>query len=177
VVKDKRGLIALVPLVALAVWLLFFRDPGAPAAGPTAPVATETRPAGPSVPWINLDRLRGSRPTVKLGNRNLFHYGVRTPPPTAPPTAMPVYTPMPTQPPTPMPTPVPPPMLIKFTGVVKSKAGPKIAVLMTEQKEILYGREGEVVGGRYRIANIGIESIRVQDVTTGQESTIRIGGR
>lgn len=178
-VKDKRGLIVLVALVALAVWLLFFRDSGTPAVSSNSPAAS-ARPAGSAVPWINLERLDSKRPAVALGMRDVFKYGVRpapTPLPAPPPGD---ETPTPYVPPTPMPTPMPtpvPPMPLKFSGVVKQKTGPKIAILVTEQKEILYGREGETLAGRYRIVNIGLESIKVQDVTSGHEQTIRIGGR
>ena len=61
-------------------------------------------------------------------------------------------------------------------GVVKAENAPRIAVLMTEQKEILHGREGDVLAGRYKVVQIGLESVKVQEVASGQEQTIRIGG-
>jgi len=176
-VKNRRALVVLALLTSVAVWLLFFRGSDAPPAG-SAPGAASGAQRASDVPWINLARLSRENPAVSLGRRNLFVYGPVIPPPTVPPPPTDVPPPTEMMPQTPG-TPVPPPPVqinLKFIGVVKAENGPRIAVLMTEQKEILHGREGDVLAGRYKVVQIGLESVKVQEVVSGQEQTIRIGG-
>jgi hypothetical protein len=175
-VKGRRALITAAGLVVLVGALWFWQQPGTPVASSSAAPA---RGSGPEVPWIHLDRLKSPNPAVGLGRRNIFGYGVTAPPPVeyteAPPE---IYTPPPiTMPPGPTPTPAPPPLTLKFMGVAQPEGGKKIALLLTEQKEILHGREGDVLAGRYRIVKIGLESVEVEEVTTGQKQSIAIGGR
>ena len=40
----------------------------------------------------------------------------------------------------------------------------KVAVLVTDRREVLTGQAGEVVANRYRIARIGLESVDLEDV-------------
>jgi hypothetical protein len=177
-VKNRRAVIALALLAAVAVWLLFFRGDDPPVAGSAPATTSRSGPAAEDVPWINLDRLKADNPEVALGGRNIFSYGPVPPPPTPEPTEAPPDGGIPpsTMPDTPPPTPPPPAIPLKFMGVVKATNGPRIAVLMTEQKEILHGREGDVLAGRYKVVQIGLESIKVQEVVSGHEQTIRIGG-
>jgi hypothetical protein len=180
-----KGGRALVPgaLLAVAVAALYFSlrsdSPVAPAAaGASAPSSR----AGSDVPWIQLDRLKVPNPAMPLGHRNIFTYGPAAPVATAPPvmTEVPPATDVPPVslgPITPQPTPPPPPLNLKFMGIAQPDGGPKIALLLTEQKEILHGKEGDTLAGRYRIMKIGIEQVEIEEVTTGQKQTIRIGGR
>lgn len=176
-VKNRRALIVAALLAGVAVWLWFFRGDTIPAAGGGPVAATCTAAKGSDIPWINLDRLKAENPAVSLGTRNIFSYGAEAPPPTMPadPTEAPDAAVMST-PSGPPPTAPPPPIALKFMGVVKAENGPRIAVLMTEQKEILHGREGDVLAGRYKVVQIGLESVKVQEVVSGHEQTIRIGG-
>lgn len=69
----------------------------------------------------------------------------------------------------------PPPIPLKFTGIIESKTAGRIAAL-TDCKNVFQGREGDIIEGRYRIVRIGVESIVLEDVTTGSEQTIRLSG-
>jgi hypothetical protein len=65
------------------------------------------------------------------------------------------------------PTPAPPPPLnLKYIGAVENSQGLKVAVLMTDRKEVLTGRPGDLVANRYRIVQIGLESVDIQEVGT-----------
>jgi hypothetical protein len=55
-------------------------------------------------------------------------------------------------------------MNVKYIGSVADKRGLKVAVLMTDRKEVLTGRAGDVVANRLKIVNIGLESVDVQDL-------------
>lgn len=129
------------------------------------------------VPWIDLDRLKVDRPKLPLGRRDIFQWVATpmplpvTPVPAAEQTEDPSLTPTPTAPPPP-----PPPLPLKYIGVIQEKGKPKIAVLMSDQKEIMPGHEGDLLAGRYRIVKIGLESVEMEDVTTAQKQTIALRG-
>lgn len=63
----------------------------------------------------------------------------------------------------PTPTPVPA-MNVKYIGSVADKKGLKVAVLMTDRREVLTGKAGDLVANRLKIVSIGLESVDIQDV-------------
>lgn len=63
----------------------------------------------------------------------------------------------------PLPTPAPV-MNVKYIGSVADKRGLKVAVLMTDRKEVLTGKAGDVVANRLKIVSIGLESVDIQDM-------------
>ena len=180
-VKQRRRWI--VPGLAVAAaasvgWALL-RDPG-PAVAPSASAAEApkgTVKREPELPRIDLARLDRPRPASGIGRRDLFDFA--TPPPTPPP-PMPSAPPVvveETPPPVTVPTPPPlPPLNIKYIGAFEGKKGLKVAVLMTDRKEVLTGQAGEVVANRYRIVRIGLESVDVQDVGSEQVRRIPLKG-
>jgi hypothetical protein len=179
-VKEPRRWI--VPGLAIAAaasvgWALL-RDT-APAVAPSANAAEAppgTAKREPELPRIDLARLDRPRPASGIGRRDLFDFA--TPPPTPPP-PMPSAPPVveETPPPVTVPTPPPlPPLNIKYIGAFEGKKGLKVAVLMTDRKEVLTGQAGEVVANRYRIVRIGLESVDVQDVGSEQVRRIPLKG-
>ena len=161
---------AAVVAVALAsVSWLRHRNPALASAARSA-----SEPAPEPVPRIDLDRLPRERPQLEVGRRDLFAFG---PPPTLPP------TPRPAAPPTtlvdpadaaPTPPPVPrlPPLNLKYIGSVENGRGVRVAVLITDKNELLTGQAGEVLANRYKIAKIGLESVDLEEVSTGQTRRI-----
>jgi len=169
----------IVAAVVSAGWIVLRES--APAPERTA-AADEPRAGSrrePDVPRIDLARLEHQRPPAAVGKRDLFDFGpapravveqsapVATPPPVeAPP--MPVVT---------APTPPPLPALnVKYVGSFEGKRGLKVAVLMTDRKEILTGQAGEVVANRLKIVHIGLESVDVQEVGSEQVRRIPLKG-
>ena len=73
-------------------------------------------------------------------------------------------------------TPSLPPLNLKYIGSVENKAGVKVAVLLTDRREVLTGQAGQVVANRYRIARIGLESVDLEDVSSGQSRRIALKG-
>jgi hypothetical protein len=47
-----------------------------------------------------------------------------------------------------------------------------VAVLITDKNELLTGQAGEVLANRYKIAKIGLESVDLEEVGTGQTRRI-----
>jgi hypothetical protein len=142
--------------------------------------AVGTRGSAPSgdVPRIALGRLEEGRAAPREAGRDIFDYGrpPATPrPPTPPPTPAPVATPAPAVAAGPV-TPPLPPLNWTYIGSVESQAGLRVAVLLTEQKEILWGRAGETVGNRVKIVKIGLESVDVQQVGSEQVRRLPLKG-
>jgi len=179
-VKPPRRWIVpgLAVVAAASVGWALLRDTG-PAVAPSASAAEAPKGTGkrePELPRIDLARLDRPRPESGVGHRDLFDFAA--PPPTPPPPPMPSAPPVEeTPPPVTVPTPPPlPPLNIKYIGAFEGKKGLKVAVLMTDRKEVLTGQVGEVVANRYRIVKIGLESVDVQDVGSEQVRRIPLKG-
>jgi hypothetical protein len=69
-----------------------------------------------------------------------------------------------------------PPLNLKYLGSVENRAGVKVAVLLTDRKEVLTGQAGETVANRYRISRIGLESVDLEDMASGQSRRIPLRG-
>jgi hypothetical protein len=161
--KEQRRLLVLgavgVALVA-AAWF-FLRTDGS--GGTTvAGAARDTAGPGAEVPLIGLDRTNVPPEDVQVGGRDLFGFG--GPPPTLePPPAPEVVDLGPTPEPLPTPTPLPP-LTVKYMGSVENGRGVKVALFVTDKKEVLAGQVGDTVGNRFRVMKIGFESVDVQQV-------------
>lgn len=166
---------ALVVLATLAWAVLHESAPVAPAASAAETPRTGAR-RDADLPRIDLARLDRPRPESGIGRRDLFDFA--TPPPTPPPPPEPVAPPV-SGTPLPAVAPTPPPLAplnIKYIGTFESKRGLKVAVLMTDRKEVLTGQAGQVVANRYRIVRIGLESVDVQEVGSEQVRRIPLKG-
>jgi hypothetical protein len=183
--RREKGLLGLAALAAVAVtgWALR-RSDNAPA------LLGRPRAAAPlpPVPRIGLARIDAPRGEDAAGRRDLFAFGRavepeedQTPPPVvAPPLGPPGAGGGPGMPGNEVAslpvTPSLPPLNLKYIGSVENKAGVKVAVLVTDRREVLTGQAGEVVANRYRIARIGLESVDLEDVGTGQARRIPLKG-
>jgi hypothetical protein len=184
--RREKALLGLLAVAGVAFAARELRHSGA------AP-AVLGRPRGekplPPVPRIDLARIDARRTEDQAGRRDLFQFG-STPEPeedAAPPAVA-------TSPPgaagaggaaagTPgetvtagSVTPSLPPLNLKYIGSVENKAGVKVAVLLTDRREVLTGQAGQVLANRYRIARIGLESVELEDVGSGQSRRIPLKG-
>ena len=184
--RREKGLLGLLAVVAVALsaWALRHSD--------AAPAGLGRQKAeGPllPVPRIDLARIDAPRAEGEAGRRDLFAFGTAAPseaegvapPPVAAATTSPGG---PAGAPEGMPgglasgpvTPSLPPLSLKYIGSVENKAGVKVAVLLTDKREVLTGQAGQVVANRYRIARIGLESVDLEDVSSGQSRRIALKG-
>lgn len=178
--RRETVLVALLGVViaALASWWLW------PAGKlPLARPRLETGPTPPPIPNVDLARLDRPRPDADAGRRNLFDFGsAPAPPPVAPPVV--VATPPAQGRPGLDPldaagapvVPTLPPLNVRYIGSVENAAGVKVAVLVTDRQEVLTGQPGQVIANRYRIARIGLESLDLEDVATGQSRRLPLKG-
>lgn len=174
----------IVVLAVIAGWQLGPQE-GDPSARRAAPVArrppAQARTAPPAVApedlAVRLSRLEEERPAPRGGPRNPFRFGARTaaadvgtPPPAPMPVASGPEAPVPAGPPP------PPPITLKFIGTVSgADLGGTIAVL-SDGRFVYYGREGDIIEGRYRVVKIGEESIQVEYVDGRGRQTLRLTG-
>ena len=178
-VNRSRLLLLALALVALGVgvwsWLGVSGSRGALSG--LAVRQADPRASDSALPRIALERLKAGQspaPTDAEAGRDVFRFG-RPPAPAETPRP-PVVT-QPTPPPDPVPITAPPPstlppLQVKYIGTVE-QGKTKIAMLETaDKKEILSGREGDVVANRLKIVKIGRESVEVQDI--GSERVRRI---
>ena len=130
------------------------------------------------IPRIDLGRLGKRGEPGPVGKRNLFSFGEARPKPdaaagpaaaSAPPPMLPVATPAPALVAA---AATLPPLNVKYIGSLENKQGLRVAILLTDRKEILTGQQGELVANRFKIVKIGFESVDIQDV--GSERVRRI---
>ncbi len=154
--------------VLLALALFVWARIDAPATGgATAVTPAPAARAVSEVPRIDLARLDAERPAETAGSRDVFDFGGPAPAlPGSGSVTLPAIPP-PTVALEPTPTPLPS-LSVRFVGAVETN-GTRVAVLMTDKKEILTGQAGDVVANRLRIVRIGLESVDVQDVGGGAQ--------
>jgi len=190
--KRQLALGALAVILALVLYQMVYRAAPATSSAPaassngerTTPRAAQSESA-PAAPDVHLQALKGDRPKPESSARNLFRFATKAAPPpppivpspsrgTPPPVVVAPVPPGPPQPPQPAP---PPPITLKFIGIIEStERAQKIAILSDGRNVPFYGREGDIIEGRYRILKIGVESIELAYVDGRGRQTIRLTG-
>ena len=78
---------------------------------------------------------------------------------------------------TPVGPPPPPPIALKLIGVLERANGVKWAVLSDGKSAPLYGKDGDIIDGRYVIVKIGTESIEMTYADGRGRQMIRLSGQ
>ena len=156
---NKRTVLLVLALAALAAWLAAASTSGVPSVRPIvgAPAAIDARGAALAA---EIDRLHDRlRPTATPEhNRNLFQFAARVPPvraSVAPAVAAPT-------PPT-IPVAVEPPF--KLIGIAED-SGTRTAIL-SSPAQLLMVKIGDVVASKYRVAAISADAIELTDSADG----------
>ena len=139
------------------------------------PAAKVEVPEGPAD--VRLDALKASRQDPGEAGRNPFRFqpkAVPQPKVVAPPVV--IEQPRPTGPPVPTGPPPPAPIALKFVGLLERANGVKWAVL-TDGKAVMYGKDGDIIDGKYLIVKIGTESIDMTYVDGRGKQVIRLTGQ
>jgi hypothetical protein len=191
--KQVVSLVALLALLAAVLTWQFWPPATVTPSGAAASVRTAATPAGARSrsagngaavvgppPHVNLEAL-DARPAVPgPAERDPFRMRAVVPPPT--PAVAPAAAPAPSAPGVggpagPAAPPPPPPISFKFIGTVVPSSSPagKIAVL-SDGKYVYYGREGDIIEGRYRLVKIGEESLQIEYVDGRGRQTLRLSG-
>jgi hypothetical protein len=141
-----------------------------------AAARSQAHAAGPDGPGVHLDALESGRPRPGPPERNIFRFKSKAPPPPPPPVALPPapVAPVVTGPP---PPPTVPPITLRFIGIMESPTlSQKIAVLSDGRNVPFFGKEGDIIEGRYRILKIGVESVDIAYVDGRGRQTLRLTG-
>lgn len=181
--KTRRQLALLGGLLAVLLILVFSNRAPAPNAAtggrPGAAPGRGSAAAVSQVGIVRLGELAKARPGPGEADRDLFRFQA-APRPTAPP---PVRGPAPGRvpeamaaPAMPVGPPPPPPIVLKFIGLVeRAPSGLKLAVL-SDGRNVFYGKEGDTIEGRYRIERIDPESIVMAYLDGRGRQTLRLSG-
>ena len=132
-----------------------------------------------AVPDVHLKALGDERPEPAGVERNLFRFKPK-PAPSAPPDPVARTPPATPATPGPSPPPVVPPIALKFITLIErpARGSEKIALLSDGRGgPAIYGREGDIIEGRYRIVRIGTESIEMSYLDGRGRQTIRLTGQ
>jgi hypothetical protein len=170
-------------LVAMAVWGLRQRGAAQPS-GSGAPASTTPATAQPARPnnsltEVDLKALHAVRPEPAETSRNPFRFRPKPVPAPSPAIVKQLQQAAaeeaargPVEPP-------PPPRIpLKYIGDMADPKNPgKRIAILSDARGTYYGREGDVVEGRYRILRMGVESIELAYLDGRGRQTIRQTGQ
>ena len=129
---------------------------------------------------VQLQALKQPPPVPDEAARNPFRFYVKPPPPPpAPPAAAPARARVATPPPAlvdPNYVPPPPPIPLKFIGTLE-QGNRKVAIFSDGRGAPLYGKEGDLVLGQYKIVRIGVESVVMEYADGKGRQTIPMRGQ
>ena len=182
---ERRRLLmggAAVVVLVLAVTLMWPTRPAPTVSAGSQARARTSRAAaeqpGPVAP-VKLKSLTETRDEPGEPTRNPFRFQpkVVAPPPGRPIASTPEVTEpaRPAMPPGPPPV---PPIPLKFIGVLERANGVKWAVLSDGKSPTpMYGKDGDIIDGRYQIVKIGTESIEMMYADGRGRTVIRLTGQ
>lgn len=169
-------------VLMLAAWSLWPSPPQAAQAPPRASVAARGKSGpsadslGPMAP-VKLGALNDSRDAPGEAPRNPFRFQPKA---VAPPPRLPVTPPVieaPRATPVPSGPPPTPPIPLKLIGVLERANGVKWAVLTDGKSGPMYGKDGDMIDGRYAIVKIGTESVEISYADGRGRQVIRLTGQ
>jgi hypothetical protein len=178
---SRRQLVMLGALLIVLGGVTWYRLGDTPASAPVSasnPAQVATAPAGSEVPVVDVRLELLKPPGDELGDaeRNPFRFQTRPEPvaprPVAPPRPAVVVPPAPTGPPP------PPPIALKFIGVLDAPARiGRVAILSDSRGNVFYGKEGDIIDGRYQVLKIGTESAELAYSDGRGRQTLRLSGQ
>jgi hypothetical protein len=168
------GLVVILAGVLIRVW--FTTPSSAPASGSRPAAARRQPPAGAATeaPDVKLEALEAEGPRPTDARRNLFRFGAvaRAAPAERTVPDRPFEMPAPPAPAVPS----TPPISLKFIGIVEAPEQSKRMAVLSDNRGVYWGREGDTIEGRYRILRIGTESIELAYLDGKGRQTIRLSG-
>jgi hypothetical protein len=167
---------ALVLAIALIVYVQSTDAPAESAGRPSNQSGRGGSAERVDVPVVDLklDRLTTERSNPGEPERNPFRFRPPPPPPAPRVEARPaprpeVFAPPPGPPP-------PPPIPLKFFGTAVTQ-GTRIGYFSDARGNVIHGKEGDIIEGRYRVLRIGEDSAELQHADGRGRQTIRLSGQ
>ena len=179
----SRQLLVLAVVAVVFAAVVLVRRSGTPAgtgAAPSNPPRASAKGPEKSTPVadVKLELLKSTQDEIERSTRNPFQFKPKAPPP-APrlPADAGRGGPIVIEPPpVPQGPPPPPPIALKYIGVLDTAQG-RVAVFRDSGGDIVNGREGDIIDGRYRLLKIGVESADLAYVDGRGRQTIRLSGQ
>ena len=126
---------------------------------------------------LKLDLLKSEASELEAPTRNPFQFRSKPAPPApreqASASKAPVVI---APPPVPQGPPPPPPIALKYIGVLETAQG-RVAIFRDSGGDVINGKEGDIIDGRYRLLKIGVESADLAYVDGRGRQTIRLSGQ
>ena len=186
--RRQRAIVlgGLVAVLAAVVWWQFGRvssDSGpVQTTGQAQALAAAPGQTGTAVPQVLIGLLDQPRSEPVDPGRDLFKFSTRTRPAdngsqpsvSAVPRgggALPAAGPTEAAAPPP-----PPPIPLRFIGLVQKQGDPTKIAVLSDSRGVYYGREGDVIEGRYRIVRVGNESVEVAYLDGRGRQVLRLSG-
>jgi hypothetical protein len=178
----SRQLLMLAVLGVLLAVVTIARRSDDPAGSGSRPI--NGRPAGTTaaaretpVADLRLDRLKSEPSALGPPTRNPFQFKAKAaPPPPREQASAPKPPVLVAPPPIPQGPPPPPPIALKYIGVLETAQG-RVAIFRDTTGDIVNGKEGDIIDGRYRLLKIGVESADLAYVDGRGRQTIRLSGQ
>jgi hypothetical protein len=179
--KARRQALLLSGAAALLAGVVYTsRQDDAPAAGAAVPSkpASGTVQKEVAVADVQLELLKEARGEAGEPERNPFRFQPKAPPPAPPRRAAAAAPPVVIAPPVPQGPPPPPPIPLRFIGLVDapSQAG-RVAILSDGRGNVFYGKEGDIIEGRYRLLRVGPDAADLSFTDGRGRQTIRLSGQ
>ena len=177
--KGSRQLLLLVAVSLVLVVVVLARRSDSPAGRAPAPSNSRrarAAAANTTVPAdVKLELLKTAPGELEPSTRNPFQFKPKAPPP-APRRVATVAPIVVAPPPVPQGPPPLPPIALKYIGVLDTAQG-RVAVFRDAGGDIVNGKEGDIIDGRYRLLKIGVESADLAYVDGRGRQTIRLSGQ
>lgn len=172
----RRQLALLALLVVVLIGAVQWQRSGTATVQGTAPAArpraANARGPATQVADLRLDRLKEGDDSVVAPTRNPFRFQPKAPPP-----RVEVARPAP-PPPVPTGPPPPPPIPLKFIGLLDAPARiGRVAILSDTRGDVFYGKEGDIIDGRYQLLRIGPDSADLAYADGRGRQTLRLSGQ
>ena len=181
--KAKRQALLAGGVVAVLAGVVYTtrqdEPPAAQARAPSNPVSQTAQGRDVPVADVKLELLKGARSEAGEPERNPFRFQPKAPPP-APPRRAVAAPPPPvvTGPPVPQGPPPPPPIPLRFIGLVDAPAqAGRVAILSDGRGNVFYGKEGDIIEGRYRLLRVGPDAADLAFTDGRGRQTIRLSGQ
>ena len=188
----KTGLLSYVLVALLAVLAGFtyvrVRPDTASTASPASPAVTAAQPSNQAargggrqdmpVTDVRLDALKAESEALENADRNPFRFKPKAPSAPPPSAAPPLPAPTFVAPPVVTGPPPPPPIPLRYVGLLGAVTQPdRVAVLSDARGNPFYGKEGDIIEGRYRVLRIAADSIDLAYADGRGRQTLRLSSQ
>jgi hypothetical protein len=143
-----------------------------------APRSAAASATGPAVDDVRLELLQKQRTGPQEAERNPFRFESRAAARPAAASAPPIARPVTPSAGAPSGPPPPPSIPLRFIGLLEAPAqAGRVAILSDGRGNVFYGRDGDIIEGRYKVLKIDPDAAELSFVDGHGRQTIRLTGQ